>query len=110
MELVTEILPILLIVAVAFGATIVAMAVGVIVTRKPIKGSCGGLATMTDATGKSICMACGDSPDDCDRDSPPPVEVCDGTAKSPCEGLQCDNVAACRAKLAAAGVEASPGS
>jgi len=35
-----------------------AMAIGVIISNRRIKGSCGGLANMTDARGKTICDAC----------------------------------------------------
>ena len=40
--------------AVVFGA----MAIGVILRRKPIQGSCGGLGSLRDADGKSFCEAC----------------------------------------------------
>jgi hypothetical protein len=53
--------------AVVFGLAITGMAVGVIFSNRRIKGSCGGLGTMRDGDGRSPCMACGGSPDDCDE-------------------------------------------
>lgn len=61
-----ELLILVGIVAVAFGVIIAAMAVGVIFSNRRIQGSCGGLSTMRDADDKSPCMACGNSPTDCD--------------------------------------------
>lgn len=46
---------------VAFAVFLVAlagMAVGVIVSNRKIKGSCGGLAGMKDSAGNSICDSC----------------------------------------------------
>lgn len=41
-----------------FALAIVGMAIGVIVSKRPIKGSCGGLANMPGQDGKSICDLC----------------------------------------------------
>lgn len=49
---------------VVFAALFAAMAVGVIVSNKPLKGSCGGL----NALGmKKNCAVCGGDDDECDR-------------------------------------------
>ena len=59
-----ELLILIGIVAIVFGAVIAAMAIGVIVSNRRIQGSCGGLSTMR---GDSPCMACGGTPKDCDE-------------------------------------------
>ncbi|MBM81087.1 MAG: hypothetical protein CMJ78_10895 [Planctomycetaceae bacterium] len=50
---------------VIFLAAIALMAVGVIVSNRRIKGSCGGLSGMKDASGNSICDACTVPSDQC---------------------------------------------
>ncbi|OMH33700.1 (Na+)-NQR maturation NqrM [Motiliproteus sp. MSK22-1] len=47
---------------------ILAMSVGVIMGRKPIKGSCGGVGA---ALGEKdyICPVCGDDPDKCENEN-----------------------------------------
>lgn len=52
--------------AVVFGLVIVGMAIGVMVSGRRIKGSCGGLGSMAGSDGRSPCMACGSEPTDCD--------------------------------------------
>lgn len=42
----------------AFGVALAGMAIGVIVSNRRIKGSCGGLAGFKDSQGNSICEAC----------------------------------------------------
>lgn len=64
----TEIVLLVLVVMSAFAIAGLGMAIGWLLANKPIKGSCGGLATMTDESGNSICMACGDDPADCSGD------------------------------------------
>lgn len=54
-----------LIALVIFGVALSGMAVGVIVSNRRIKGSCGGLAGFKDASGKSICEACSDPSPEC---------------------------------------------
>lgn len=54
-----------LITVIAFGIALSGMAVGVILSNRRIKGSCGGLAGFKDASGKSICEACSDPSPDC---------------------------------------------
>lgn len=51
-------LPTVLIAFVVFALAALAMAVGVIVSGKQIKGSCGGLAGMKDENGDSVCLSC----------------------------------------------------
>lgn len=46
-------------------AVVVAMSVGVLMGRKPITGSCGGLANV-GIEGK--CSICGDDPQKCDEE------------------------------------------
>lgn len=53
-----------------FVVALVGMAIGVILARRPIKGSCGGLSAMTDRFGQPMCDVCeGDPakrPSDCE--------------------------------------------
>ena len=63
-----EILILSVIAAVVLGLVIAGMAVGVIFSNRRIQGSCGGLGNMRGSDGKSPCMACGGSPDDCDEE------------------------------------------
>lgn len=64
-----DILPLILIAAAVIGLALGGMALGVMLSGKRIEGSCGGLANSNipghDAT--SPCMACGASPESCDR-------------------------------------------
>jgi len=56
----------LLVVAfVAFALVMAAMAVGVIFSDRRIKGSCGGLSSMSDRYGQPMCE-CGAKPGSCD--------------------------------------------
>ena len=48
-----------------FGVAVAAMAVGVAIGGRRIKGSCGGLAGFTDSAGNSICDACSNPAPDC---------------------------------------------
>ena len=41
-----------------FAVAMAGMAIGVIVSNRRIKGSCGGLAGFKDDEGNSICEAC----------------------------------------------------
>jgi hypothetical protein len=51
--------------AVVFGLAIAGMAIGVMFSGRRIQGSCGGLSTMRGGDGRSSCMACGGSPENC---------------------------------------------
>lgn len=44
---------------------IIAMSVGVLLGRKPIKGSCGGMSALGM---KTSCDICGGKPSSCDRE------------------------------------------
>lgn len=50
---------------VALGTIIIAMAIGVIMGRKPIAGSCGGLANVGI---EGDCEICGGNPAKCDEE------------------------------------------
>jgi len=54
----------------AFSLVMVAMAVGVIFSDRRIKGSCGGLNTMSDSFGKPMCE-CGAEPGSCGEEEKP---------------------------------------
>ena len=56
----------ILIAVLAFGFLVAIMAIGVLVGRKPISGSCGGVAA---ALGEDdyTCEICGDDPAKCDE-------------------------------------------
>jgi uncharacterized protein len=62
MTLLTILLTILI-----FGALFAAMAVGVLLGRPPIKGSCGGLGAVGI---KENCEFCGGRPEDCPEAAP----------------------------------------
>jgi hypothetical protein len=64
-----------------FLIAVVGMAIGVIVSNKRIKGSCGGLASMKDSNGRSICEVCTHPSPDCTGN--PDLEDCppDATAR-----------------------------
>lgn len=51
----------------AFGIALAAMSVGVIFSNRRIKGSCGGLSSFKDSSGKSICEGCTDPSPTCSR-------------------------------------------
>ncbi|MAT16909.1 MAG: hypothetical protein CMJ46_16740 [Planctomyces sp.] len=41
-----------------FLTAVISMSVGVLISNRTIKGSCGGLANLKDREGNSICEAC----------------------------------------------------
>ncbi|TWT90233.1 hypothetical protein Mal64_06170 [Pseudobythopirellula maris] len=47
-----------LIVLAIFGVAFAGMAIGVIVSNRRIKGTCGGLNNFKDGSGNSVCDAC----------------------------------------------------
>ena len=55
----------LLITGFIFAAAIVGMAIGVIISNRRLKGSCGGLANMKDSKGNTICDGCTKPSPDC---------------------------------------------
>ena len=60
-----------LITLLVFALALAGMAIGVMVARKPLKGTCGGLGALIDHFGKSPCDICADDPalrdPDCER-------------------------------------------
>jgi hypothetical protein len=48
-----------------FVVALTGMAIGVIISNRRLKGSCGGLANMKDAQGNTICDACTNPAPDC---------------------------------------------
>ncbi len=54
-----------LIAALVFLVAVTAMAVGVIVSNRRIKGSCGGLANLRDEHGNTMCEACTNPSPEC---------------------------------------------
>ena len=59
------ILPVFLAAVIVFGLAILGMAAGSVLANKPIQGSCGGLANMTNADGELTCAVCSDPSPDC---------------------------------------------
>lgn len=66
--------------AVIFVLAVIGMAVGAILRRRPLRGSCGGLANARDEHGRIVCEACSHPSPECrgtsdatgDRDLSPP--------------------------------------
>lgn len=48
-----------------FAIALTGMAAGVIFSNRRIQGSCGGLSSMKDETGNSICDACSSPSPEC---------------------------------------------
>ena len=48
-----------------FAVALIGMAIGVIVSNRRIKGSCGGLANMRDPQGNIMCEGCSDPSPEC---------------------------------------------
>lgn len=55
----------LLVAFAVFAIAMAGMAVGVIVSNRRLKGSCGGLANLQDASGKTLCDACTNPSPEC---------------------------------------------
>ncbi|MCA9063003.1 MAG: FAD:protein FMN transferase [Planctomycetaceae bacterium] len=49
----------------AFALAVAAMAVGVMISNRRLRGSCGGLAGLKDASGRPLCDACSHPSEDC---------------------------------------------
>ena len=60
-------LNLLLITIGVFAIALIGMAVGVIVSNRQIKGSCGGLNNFRDSVGNPICDACSNPSPSCSR-------------------------------------------
>ncbi len=63
----SEILPVFLATFVVFCLMILGMAVGAIFNNKPVTGSCGGLANMTNEDGDQVCGICSKPTIDCEQ-------------------------------------------
>ena len=48
-----------------FAVALTGMAIGVIVSNRRLKGSCGGLANLKDSKGNTICDACTNPSPEC---------------------------------------------
>ena len=48
-----------------FGIAILGMSIGVIISNRRLKGSCGGLAGMKDERGNTLCEACAKPSPEC---------------------------------------------
>ena len=68
--------------AVAFALAITAMAIGVMLSGKRLRGSCGGLASLRDAEGRPMCEACSNPSPEC-RGEGRPREVDAASAADP---------------------------
>ena len=60
-----SIVPVFIASASIFGLVILAMAIGAIFNNKPVQGSCGGLANVTNEEGESSCSICSKPTADC---------------------------------------------
>ena len=49
----------------AFAVAILGMAVGVLLSNRRLRGSCGGLAGMRDSDGRTLCDLCSHPSPDC---------------------------------------------
>ncbi len=91
----------------AFAVVISAMAIGVMLGRRQISGSCGGLANSTDKDGNSSCSLCSNPAAACRelsqrmRGERAPIstsEAVDGDCEKDCEEEGCskEQIAACK--------------
>ncbi|MEM8944878.1 MAG: (Na+)-NQR maturation NqrM [Planctomycetota bacterium] len=55
----------LLLTSIVFVVALAGMAIGVIISNRRLKGSCGGLANMKDSKGNTICDGCTNPSPDC---------------------------------------------
>jgi hypothetical protein len=51
---------------------VLGMAIGVLMGREPLKGSCGGLSKLSDLGISGPCEICGGDPHKCDEYNQPP--------------------------------------
>jgi thiamine biosynthesis lipoprotein len=64
----SEFFPLFLATAIVFGIAIVAMSIGTIVANRRLQGSCGGMAGLSDAEGKTVCDMCTRPSSECSGD------------------------------------------
>lgn len=64
-ERTNSIVPVFIASAAVFGLVILGMAFGAIFNNKPVQGSCGGLASVTNEDGESSCGICSKPTTDC---------------------------------------------
>ena len=64
-SVIQQILPAFIGAIVVFALVILGMAVGTIFADKPVQGSCGGLANMTNEEGDEVCGVCSKPTTDC---------------------------------------------
>lgn len=64
---------------VVFAVALAGMAVGVILSNRRIRGSCGGLANLRDSHGNTLCEACMNPAPDCQGE---PLEEKQSVAES----------------------------
>ena len=62
-----SILPVFAATFVIFCLVVLGMAVGAIFNNKPVTGSCGGLANMTNEDGETVCGICSKPTMDCEE-------------------------------------------
>lgn len=55
-----------LLAAVVFALAIAGMAIGVVISGRSLRGSCGGMAGMKDSRGNPICEACTNPAEECE--------------------------------------------
>ena len=61
--------------ATVFATAMAGMAIGVILSNRRLKGSCGGLANLRDSTGNTLCEACTHPSPDCQGEPLEEAEV-----------------------------------
>jgi len=64
-------LPTFLVTGAVFAIAMTGMAIGVILSNRRLRGSCGGLARLHDAEGKSMCEGCSHPSTDCTGENLP---------------------------------------
>ena len=65
---------------IAFTVAILGMAVGVVVSNRRLRGSCGGLAGLRDADGQTVCDLCSHPSPECTGEPTGDAEVAEGSA------------------------------